>query len=82
MSALDVWRDEVARGERTIWKRDILADAAAREMADEEFERETLEPQRLYLAQLKLRGKKKRAPRPAKWERDATRMMVGIDDGA
>lgn len=77
-----MWCAELARGERTIYKVDALATAAGYELANDEFEREFAAPQRQYLEELKNRGKKKRKPRPAKWQRDAARMTAGAHDGA
>ena len=82
MSALQQWHDEIALGRRTVYAPlDALWADACRETADDEFERTIRVPQREYLKQLAQRGKKKRAKRPAKWERDAAR-MAGAHDGA
>lgn len=82
MSALQQWHDEIALGRRTVYKPwDALFFDAQQEAADEEHERVVLAPQRAYLKEIAQRGKKKRTARPAKWERDAARMMVGVDDG-
>lgn len=81
MSALQQWYAELAAGQRTTNQWDALFFAAQQEVADDEFERTIRVPQREYLKQLAQRGKKKRAKRPAKWERDAAR-MAGAHDGA
>lgn len=82
MSVLEMWREEVWRGERTkSWPMDPLWVAACAELNDDEFDLEYDAPARARLAFIKDRGKPYRAPRPAKWERDLA-LMAEYDDGA
>lgn len=82
MSALVQWWDEIDSGARTRYAPlDALWDAAAKEAADEDYERNVAAPQRAYLEVVRQRGKKKRASRPAKWERDLALMAAETNDG-
>lgn len=78
MSALERWHDEIDRNERTRdWPLDALWEAACREAADDEFEREVLGPQRAYLAQLQTVPEKPEHESRAQW---AVVMAWGDDD--
>lgn len=63
MSALVQWWREVASGERTTYKADVLWAAACKELNDQEFYDEVTLPQRIYLAELA--AKNAPPPQPA-----------------
>jgi hypothetical protein len=67
VSALSVWREELARGERTTLTFDALWEVACREAAEAEME-ETREISRRYVARLR-QPVQLRAPRKSrgKW---------------
>jgi hypothetical protein len=78
VSALVQWWREIERGERTPnAPLDALWEAAAREAADDEFERDVLAPQRAYLAQLAEVPERPESESRAQW---AVVMAWGDDD--